>query len=120
VSLTTLPPTLRTPKRYVFFDITGVEGIAFERVVDRVWQRIMDVHGEQGVAKIDCWVMKNLYDDETATGVIRVHKDYVNELRGALCLAEPIDGGIITVLGTSGTIKAGAKQFLERNISMLS
>lgn len=119
MKIKTLPPTLREPKRYMFFECIGADSnVPFEHVVEPVWEQLLSLLGEDEVARMDCWVMKNLYDAETGTGCIRVHNDFTEQLRTALALVmeiEEADG--IRVLGVSGTIQAGAKKYLERNVS---
>jgi RNase P/RNase MRP subunit POP5 len=104
-----LPPTLREDYRYLKFRIhSDRSSMELGAVVDAVWRAVLDYTGTRGAADINFWVIGNRYDAESAEGVVRVHRDYVNEFRAAICLLETIDNEdvILEILKSSGSLES--------------
>lgn len=108
-----LPPTLRTRKRYVAFQVLSQDKIPMNDVLNSIWHSLLNFLGEYGVGKAGIWIGKSNYDEEKQLGVIRCNHIYVEHIRTALALVERIGDSraIVKVLGVSGTIKAAKKKF---------
>ncbi len=79
----------------------------FGDVVDAVWDSALDYLGSKGASAADFWIVKNRFDEDSMTGVIKVNRDSEPELRAALALVDRIGSskGFISVEDVSGSIK---------------
>lgn len=113
--LTTLPSSLRRKQRYILFRIEGDNDFGLGQVVDSMWKELISFLGEQQVAKIDPWIMGDLFSQDKQVGGIRVDKDYVEEARTAIALIDRIENTpvCIHVLGVSGTIESARDKYLQ-------
>jgi ribonuclease P/MRP protein subunit POP5 len=113
--LTTLPSSLRRKQRYILFRIEGDNDFGLGQVVDAMWKELISFLGEQQVAKIDPWIMGDLFSQDKQVGGIRVNKDYVEEARTAIALIDHIEKNpvCIHVLGVSGTIESARDKYLQ-------
>lgn len=102
-----LPPTLREKERYLRFRVRTEEPVEFGDVVDAVWDSALDYLGSKGASAADFWIVKNRFDEDSMTGVIKVNRDSEPELRAALALVDRIGSskGFISVEDVSGSIK---------------
>jgi len=99
-----IPPAVQEEKRYIKFKIHGEEKDLGE-VVDAVWSSALSYMGTKGVSKADLWIIGNRFDEKDQTGVIRVHRDKVDDLRAAITInPEFNDNSFLSVEDVSGTI----------------
>ncbi len=107
-----LPPTLREKHRYIAFQLVGERPFRKEEVKKAVWEASLSTLGVLGSAKAKPWFIK--FDEKSQTGIVRVDRKHVEELRFALTLVTEINGSkaIFRTLGVSGTIKRLKKKFL--------
>ena len=108
-----LPPTLRDKHRYIAFQLVGERPFRKEEVKKAVWEASLSTLGVLGSAKAKPWFIK--FDEKSQTGIVRVDRKHVEELRLALTLVTEIDGSrvIFRTLGVSGTIKRLKRKFLR-------
>ncbi|WP_456367493.1 ribonuclease P protein component 2 [Thermococcus sp.] len=108
-----LPPTLRDKHRYIAFQLIGERAFRKEEVKKAVWEASLSTLGVLGSAKAKPWFIK--FDEKSQTGIVRVDRKHVEELRLALTLVTEIDGSrvIFRTLGVSGTIKRLKRKFLR-------
>jgi ribonuclease P/MRP protein subunit POP5 len=109
----TLPPALRERRRYLAYEIISEEKFQLADLVNAVWMSTLNFLGELGTAKAGIWIVKDVYDPERKTGLIRCNHLYVEHVRTALALVQRIGDAplIIRVVGISGTMKAAKKKF---------
>ncbi|MFH1420842.1 MAG: Rpp14/Pop5 family protein [Candidatus Aenigmatarchaeota archaeon] len=109
-----LPPSLRTPKRYMVFAIIAEHPVSYSGFVSAVWSKMFEVVGELGASRMGMWVIENMYDAEKQRGVIKCSLKHVEEMRVILTLINIIDEikVIVKVLGVTGTIKSAQKKYL--------
>ncbi|MFH8080389.1 MAG: Rpp14/Pop5 family protein [Candidatus Aenigmatarchaeota archaeon] len=111
MKLKVLPPTLREKHRYVLFKVISEEPIEYSDLESAIWNTMLDFLGEHGVAKTSVWLLKDRWNKDEQTCIIRC-----NHLSVASTIASL---GLITRLGdvrvcmkilkVSGTIKGCKK-----------
>lgn len=102
-----LPPTLREKHRYVKFQIISEEPIAYSDLKYAIWDVALEFYGEHGLSKMSMWLIKNLYDEERQTGVIRSNHKSVAAVIASLGLISRLGDSrvIFKILKVSGTLK---------------
>ncbi|ASJ03392.1 ribonuclease P protein component 2 [Thermococcus profundus] len=108
-----LPPTLRDKNRYIAFQVIGERPFKKEEIKRVIWDASLSALGFLGSARAKPWFIK--FDEKSQTGIARVDRKYVEELRFALTMITEINGSkvIFRTLGVSGTIKRLKKKFLK-------
>ncbi len=107
-----LPPTLRDKHRYIAFQVIGERPFKKEEVKRVIWDASLSTLGTLGSARAKPWFIK--FDEKSQTGIVRVDRKHVEELRFALTLVTEINGSkaIFRTLGVSGTMKRLKRKFL--------
>lgn len=102
-----LPPTLRSKKRYVKFKVISEEPIVYADLEHSIWNTLLDFYGEYGTAELDLWLIKNLYDKNEQTAVIRCNNKAVCKVIAGLGMLTRLGDSriVIKVLKVSGTIR---------------
>jgi len=114
-----LPPTLRSHKRYIVFDVISEQPIVYGELVNSIWDSMFNFLGELGVSESHLWFIHNLYDEKNQRCVIKCRHDAVEKIRVMLSLIQIIGEVkcVINILGVTGTIKsAKSKYFSEKNL----
>jgi ribonuclease P/MRP protein subunit POP5 len=106
-----LPPTMRKKHRYVRFQVLSDEPIVYSDLDAAVWNTALDFYGEFGVAGMDLWLVKNLYDRKQQIGILRCMHTAVPAVIACLGLITRLgDTRVSTkILKVSGTIKGLGK-----------
>jgi ribonuclease P/MRP protein subunit POP5 len=107
-----LPPTARKKHRYVRFQVLSDEPIVYSDLDAAVWNTALDFYGEFGVASMDLWLVKNLYDRKQQIGILRCVHTAVPAVIACLGLITRLgDTRVSTkILKVSGTIKGLVKK----------
>lgn len=101
-----IPPAIQENERYLKFKVNGEEK-DLGQVVEAVWSSVTEFMGVQGASEADIWIIGNKFDKDMQSGVIRVRRDRVNDLRAALTLRPRFkDETFISVEKVSGTISS--------------
>lgn len=102
-----IPSSLRQKKRYVYFKLYSEKKIPYENMRNSLWNVFLDVLGELGTAKANIRIMKNLWNPDKQTGVIRCSHRHVDEVKLCLGLLHQIgdEKVVFQSLKVSGTIK---------------
>ncbi len=81
-----------------------------------IWHALAEFAGEINAALSRMWVMKDLWEEERMTGVIRCSHTAVELVRSALVLIDRIGDTRVAflILGVSGTVKGVRRKFLMR------
>ena len=108
-----LPPTLRSRKRYIAFQVITEDKVLLNDVFNSIWHSLLNFLGEYGVANAGIWISKANYDEAKKLGIIKCNHTSVEHVRTSLALIQRIGDSraIVKVLGVSGTIKAAKKKF---------
>ncbi len=108
-----LSPTLRDKKRYLAYEIISSQKIPFQDLSNAMWHAILNYMGEVGASDAGAWIMKNEWNEEKQTGMIKCSHTAVEKIRSALALLNRVGDVpvIIRVIGISGTIKAAEKKY---------
>ena len=116
MGLKVLPPTLRKNNRYLTVNIKSESGITKDDLVTIVWDACVRFQGELNSGNFNLWVMKFYECDNNGEfysykAIVRCQRDYVEEVRSSLALANRFNGSriSITTIGLSGTIKSSDK-----------
>ena len=107
-----LPPTLRDKHRYIALQVIGERPFKKEEIKKAIWEASLSALGFLGSARVKPWFIA--FDEKSQTGIVRIDRKHVEELRFALTMVTDINGSraIIRTLGVSGTIKRLKKKFL--------
>ncbi len=102
-----LIPSLREKDRYIKFQIISEEPITYSDLEAAMWNTALDFYGEEGLAKMSLWIIKNLYDENEQIGIIRCNNKSVLPIVAVLGLIDRLgDNRVIAkILKISGTIK---------------
>ncbi len=111
-----LPPTLREKNRYIAYQVVSERKLIFPDLNSAMWNSMLNFLGELESAKARIWIMKDTYNEEKQTGIIKCSHDFVEHLRAALILIQRI-GDVrvaVKVLGVSGTMKGARTKFIPQ------
>lgn len=111
-----LPPTQRKKHRYVMFQVLSDYPIVYSDLDAAIWNTVLDFYGEEGVAEMDMWLVKNLYDSKEQIGILRcVHTAVPAVLAGFGVVRRLGDTRVaIKILKVSGTIKGLGKDVRKK------
>lgn len=110
-----LPPSLRSPKRYIVFEVISERPVAYQDIVAAIWANMLNFLGESKASEAKLWNIKNLYNEEQQLGVIRCAHDHVEHVRTVLSLVQIVGEtrAAMRVVGVTGTIKAAKNKYLS-------
>ena len=110
-----LPPSLRSHKRYIIFEIVSDEPVAYNELLSAIWNSMLDFLGELKSSEAMIWLIQNLYDESGKQGVIKCRHDFVENMRAVLSLIQTVGETrvIIKILGVTGTIKSARNKYLS-------
>jgi len=109
----TLPPTLRSNRRYIAYEAMSENKIGSDEIMNAMLYSCLNLLGEKGTSEAQMWIIKNTYDSEKNMGLIKCNHKAIENIRAALSLIQRIGDSrvIIRVLGVSGTIKAAKQKY---------
>ena len=109
-----LPPSLRSHKRYVIFEVISDTPVTYNDLVNAMWNSMLNFLGELESSKAMVWFIQNLYDEKNQKGVIKCRHDFVEGIRAILSLIQTVGETkvIIKILGVTGTIKSARNKYL--------
>jgi len=101
-----LQPSMKEKTRYLKFKVHSEQRIEFSGLVDAFWKNSINYLGEKELSAANPWLIANKYDKEKQEGVIRVNRDFEDDMRTALTLINSVNGEkiFIEVVKTSGSI----------------
>lgn len=101
-------PTLRERDRYVYFKIISEEQVDYSDLEAAIWNTLLDFYGELGVSQTSMWLVRNLWDPQDQTGVIKCNNLSVPQLIAGLGFISRLGESriIFNILKVSGTIKS--------------
>ncbi len=110
-----LPPSLRSQKRYIVFEVISEHKVNYSDIVTAIWASMMNFLGDLKSSEAKVWNIKNLYGEEKQMGVIRCAHDHVEHIRTVLALIQIIGETrcVVRVVGVTGTIKAAKNKYLS-------
>ncbi len=109
-----LPPSLRSKKRYIVFEIISENPVEYENFRDALWNSMTNFLGELGASGAQLRILKNLYDPKSQRGVLKCSHDMVEQIRTGLSLIAIVGETrvVIKVDGVTGTIKSARNKYL--------
>ena len=103
-----LSPTLRERRRYISFQIIPEkdEDFTYSDLEAAIWNVTLDFLGEDGVAKTSMWLLKDRWDPEKKTGIIRCNNKSTEVIIASLGLIDRLGDNRICfkIFKVSGTI----------------
>jgi ribonuclease P/MRP protein subunit POP5 len=105
--LKSLLPSLRERNRYVKIKVISEEKISYSDLESAIFNTLLNFYGELNLANMSVWILKNTYDENEQTLIIRCNNKSVDKLIAGLGLISRLGDIriILKVLGISGTIK---------------
>lgn len=102
-----LLPSLRERERYIKVHVISEEPVSYADLESAIYNVFLDFFGEYGFSKLSFWIMKDLYDENTQTLVIRCNNKSVPQIIAGLGLIARLGDNriIFKILKVSGTIK---------------
>jgi len=84
-------------------------------VIEAIWDSLLSLLGEADTAKANPWIVKDLFNEESQRGGLRVNHNYVEEARLSLALINEIEGERVAlkVIGVTGTMRSARKKYLD-------
>ena len=111
-----LLPTLREKKRYLAFEVLSKAKIMdFDTVSNAILHTSAEFLGQLGVSKAGLLVLKDMWDNDSQRGVIRVNHKHTDKLKAALTMMDKIndDDVIVKSVGVSGILNKAEKRYLK-------
>jgi ribonuclease P/MRP protein subunit POP5 len=106
-------PTLRERDRYVYFKIISEEPVGYPDVEAAIWNTLLDFYGELGMSQTSMWLVRNLWNPQEQSGVIKCNNLSVPQVVAGLGFISRLGEirVVFKILNVSGTIKglAGSK-----------
>ena len=106
-----LRPTLRESFRYVAFTLSSEEPVRTRELQTEMLNAAKNLFGDVGVSKLGIKVV--VFDG--TKGLVRCRYRHVSELQATIASIGKIENNRVrvTVVGTSGTIKAAIEKYLQ-------
>ena len=110
----TIPPALRTKKRYIVYRIISEKPVEFKDFVEALWNSSFALFGESGTSETKMWNIANLYDDKNQSGVIKCEHISVEKMRAAISAVQVVGEirAAVKVIGVTGTLKNAQLKYL--------
>jgi ribonuclease P/MRP protein subunit POP5 len=102
-------PTLREKKRYVFFRVHSDGSPEYNEIRDAINNSLFEWLGDRHFSGAKIRIIRNLWDRNSRTGVIRCSHKSVDDIKVGMSLIHQIGDSkvIFQTLRISGTIKSG-------------
>jgi RNase P/RNase MRP subunit POP5 len=105
-------PTFRERERYVSFSVRSQEPVSYSDLEAAIWNTLLEFYGEFGVGNMSIWMVKNTWDPEVQSGVIKCNNLSVPKLIACLGLISRLGESriVLKVESISGTIRGLEKR----------
>ncbi|MBI1978763.1 MAG: ribonuclease P [Candidatus Aenigmarchaeota archaeon] len=103
-----LSPTLREKERYISFKIISEEPVVYSDLESVIWSTLLEFYGELGMSQMSLRIVKNLYNENGQTSVIKCNNKSVPKVIAGLGLITRLGESrvVFKILKVSGTIKS--------------
>jgi len=100
-------PSLKERKRYVIVKVISSQKFSFKEIEQELKDSLAEFLGTLGLSKASIMILKEKFNPENQTLIIKVNNKHVNELKSGLILVKKIKDKpvIIKSLAVSGTLK---------------
>jgi ribonuclease P/MRP protein subunit POP5 len=100
-------PTLRERDRYVHFKVISEEPIEYSDLEAAIWNTFLDFYGELGVSRTSAWLVKNLWNPDEQSGVVKCNNVSAPQIISGLGFISRLGESrvIFKIMKVSGTIK---------------
>jgi ribonuclease P/MRP protein subunit POP5 len=95
----------RRKKRYIVFEVLGVEPVKFEELRDAIMGTVRRVYGELGEARLRVKLIE--YDEVRRRGILRVRREFKLHALAVLGLTRDFNGRrlLLVPISTTGSLK---------------
>ncbi|MBR9675609.1 hypothetical protein GOV05_01220 [Candidatus Woesearchaeota archaeon] len=102
-----LSPSLREKKRYIRYEVLSETKLSQEKIEKAITKNTKALIGELNLSKTGMIILRNKYDEEKQSGIIKVNNKKVDEIKTALGLIKNVDDQavIFTTTKVSGILK---------------
>jgi len=102
-----LLPSLREQNRYILFEVISENKADYPNISKAVIQSCKSYMGVVGFAKAGPMLIRNRWDQESQTGIVKVNRKYVDMVKASLALIKKIKNNDVVVRSkkVSGIIK---------------
>ena len=99
--------SLKQKKRYVVFAVIAEEKFSLLEIKEEIERAMKEFWGQLGLSKASPQLIKEKFNPEKQTFILKVNHKHVDELKTALALSKKIKNKpiIIKSIVTSGTLK---------------
>ncbi len=113
-----IPPTLRGKKRYIAFKVHSERRVSKKDVTNAILRETVRFYGELLAIDFRLWVIE--FDEDMGTGFLVCNRKFLGEMIASLSLIDIVGREKVSfqVLGTSGTIQALKRKFLNDGSNM--
>lgn len=113
LSIKALKPSQREKKRYVVYEISGMESENMFSIQNKLVTRLNEMLGIYDSATAGIQPLK--YNQEIRRGLIRVNNKMVDKIKGCFPLITKLDKEEISLksVGVSGSMKKAKEKYLE-------
>lgn len=107
MKLKILPPSLREKHRYILFKVISEFPIEYSDLESAIWNTMLDFLGEYGVAKTNVWIIKERWNKNNQTCIVRCNHLSVQDVLSSLGFITRLGDVriVIKVIKISGTLK---------------
>lgn len=112
-----LPPSLRSQKRYIVFEVLSEQPVVYGDIVSAIWSSMLSFLGELGCSDAKVWFIHNTYDARSQRGVAKCSHGSVEHVRAALSLVQIVGEtkAVIKIVGVTGTIKSAKTKYFGKS-----
>ncbi|MBE6487214.1 MAG: hypothetical protein E7Z86_00635 [Methanosphaera stadtmanae] len=117
MKLKILPPTLREKKRYIAINLYSQEALEKDKIIQILWNSILNIHGELTASKINLWFvnLKEVPNEDRYQYkcMVKFSRGYDKQVRLAFNTITNYNKNRIVVetIGISGTLKSLDKKY---------
>lgn len=107
MKLKILPASLREKNRYILFKVISEDPIEYSDLESAIWNTMLDFLGEYGTSKTSVWIIKDRWNKNDQTCILRCNHLFVPHVIASLGLINRLGDTriVIKILKVSGTIK---------------
>jgi RNase P/RNase MRP subunit POP5 len=97
-------PAERDSQRYLKFRIHSEEKVSFREVLQAVKNSTREFMGIKELSEAQPWLIKNRFNEEEQEGVVKIKREFEDDLRASLTLSELPENGFFEVVKVSGSV----------------
>lgn len=103
-----MKPSQRPSYRYMRLKIHAEASVSFQELLDAYWGAVPEFTGLREFSDADAWLIKNRFEREKQTAVLRVKREYEKVFEASLTLIDEFEGkkGFVEIEKVSGSVSS--------------